>query len=129
AAVNFGAQVPTTVADPGRFEAININNLANIQARMGHMGVVPAKDLSGALTMSYQQFADSARQAGILGLGGTTQVTNQGTAITQNTINSYQEYAQSMVQSGNLSLSGTTNTSYTYDKSTGSWKGDQNGRT
>ncbi len=117
------------IAAAGRQSAVSALTDLAFDSRWAGAVPIQGNSLNQALAAAYGQLADSARQAGILGLGGTTQLTSQGTGITQNTINSYQQYAEVMGQSGNLSLSGTTNTSYSYDRSTGSWVGDQNGRT
>ncbi len=122
------------IAAASRQSSVSALSDAAFDSRFAGAAAIQGSDLNQALAAAYGQLANSAKQAGILTLGGTTQVGPTGNVNAQYTMNqalvaSYQQYANVLGQSGNLGLSGTTNTSYSYDRSTGSWVGDQNGRT
>lgn len=115
----------------GREAAVSPLSDSAFDARFGGATAVPAADLSGALTAAYSQLANSALQAGVLSLSGSTRYDPLSGAVTTmnpNELAARQEYAASLSRSGNLSLSGTTNTSFTYNPQSGQWVGNQNGR-
>lgn len=55
---------------------------------------ITALETNSAILAAYNQFATGARQAGLLSLGGTARVTNQGTVINQNALDAYRQYAE-----------------------------------
>ena len=96
---------------------------------------VPAKDIQDAMTKAYQKMADTAKQAGVLNVGGnpatpnTPATTPTYTPPSENLLNAYKQYADSMTAAGQQgsNLSGMkSNDYYTYNPTTGNFVGNVN---